>query len=116
MNAYIYQLPIKENACFRGLDTVLSVEKKIDLNKYEVVGYIPVPEKVVETLTTIYDFKKLCENLYSVLNWETKPDVYCGGGRSLSVSDIIGVDGKFFYCDDIGFKEIQFDAENIYRG
>ena len=27
-------------------------------------------------------------------------------GRSMSVSDIVELDGKYYYCDHIGFKKI----------
>ena len=29
-------------------------------------------------------------------------------GHSLSVSDVVIADGKAFYCDDFGWKEIEF--------
>lgn len=56
-----------------------------------------------------------CENLedvYRMFNMN-KPEGY--EGRSLSVSDIVGVADdngvmRFYYCDCIGFKEVAFDA------
>ena len=35
-----------------------------------------------------------------------KPEGY--KGHSLSISDLIEIDEKFYYVDDFGFKEIQF--------
>lgn len=32
-------------------------------------------------------------------------------GHSLSVSDVVEVDGKFFFCDSFGWKEIPFEQQ-----
>lgn len=34
----------------------------------------------------------------------TKPNGY--KGHSLSVSDIVSIDGKYFFCDSFGFKDV----------
>lgn len=31
-------------------------------------------------------------------------------GHSLSVSDLVEVDGKFYYCDDYYWQEVEFEA------
>ena len=36
-------------------------------------------------------------------------------GHSLSVSDIVNVDGNYYFCDSIGWKLIKFDNNNIYK-
>lgn len=30
-------------------------------------------------------------------------------GHSLSVSDIVEIEGKFYYCDDYGWEEVELD-------
>ena len=114
MNAYIYQLPTYEHACFDRFDYVILTDKKIDLNKYEVVGYLPIPQEKAVTLIDSNDFKKYCEELFSLFNGKNKISTY--EGRELNISDIIAIDGKYFYCDYIGFKELYFGEDNIYRG
>ena len=32
-------------------------------------------------------------------------------GHSLSVSDVVEMDGKFFFCDSFGWKEIPFEQQ-----
>lgn len=43
------------------------------------------------------------EDVYMRLQW-TKPNGY--NGHSLSVSDIVAMDGKVLFCDSVGFKDI----------
>ena len=44
------------------------------------------------------------EDVYSVCNIGRKPNGY--NGHSLSVSDIVAMDGKVFFCDSYGFKDV----------
>lgn len=46
------------------------------------------------------------EGVYELLNTD-HPPLY--RGRSLSVSDIVKTEDRFFYCDRFGFKEVDFD-------
>ena len=59
-----------------------------------------------EVLNAEVDVEGL-ESLYQLLNCEGHP---LHRGHSLSVSDIVENDGKFFYCQPVGFQEIEFDA------
>jgi hypothetical protein len=43
------------------------------------------------------------EHIYHVFN-TNKPEDF--KGHSLSVSDIVGLNGKYYFCDSIGFVEI----------
>ena len=52
------------------------------------------------------------EDVFRMFNLE-KPEGY--EGRSLSVSDVVGIidengETHYHYCDSIGFKKIKFDA------
>ncbi len=64
--------------------------------------YLPVYSTQVDVESD--DTNQLLEELFANLQFE-KPEGYTG--RSLSVSDIIEVDGVPFYVDDFGFKQIQ---------
>lgn len=43
------------------------------------------------------------EALFSIFNHQRPKDFH---GHSMSVSDIVELDGKTYYCDSIGFVEI----------
>lgn len=43
------------------------------------------------------------EDVYMRLQW-TKPQGY--KGHSLSVSDLVQMDGKTYFCDSFGFKDV----------
>ena len=36
-------------------------------------------------------------------------DIDGGTGKSLSVSDIVELDGKYYFCSNVGWKEVNFD-------
>jgi len=91
----------KENAryiLFSGLEMVKHLGLTITRDKYQKVyeGEIEESENIYETL----------EQIFTKFNIGKKPEGY--QGHSLSVSDIIAIDGKFYYCDDYGFEEIEF--------
>ena len=44
------------------------------------------------------------EELFKIFNIKRAKDFE---GRSMSISDIVEVDGKNYYCDDIGWKELK---------
>lgn len=44
------------------------------------------------------------EDVYTFCNIGQKPNGY--KGHSLSVSDIVYMDGKYFYCDSYGFVDV----------
>ena len=44
------------------------------------------------------------EDVYMFCNIGQKPNGY--KGHSLSVSDIVYMDGKYFYCDSFGFVDV----------
>lgn len=46
----------------------------------------------------------ILEDLFAELNMGMKPDGY--SGHSLSVSDIVRINDKYYYCDNFGWKEI----------
>ena len=71
------------------------VKDKIDLKDYEVVyagelDYLEMPDAL--------------EELFKIFNIKRPKDFE---GRSMSISDIVEVDGKNYYCDDIGWVELK---------
>ena len=67
----------------------------IDLNDYEVVyeGELDCPE-----------MPNALEELFEIFNNKCPKDFE---GRSMSISDIIEIDGKNYYCDFVGWEELK---------
>ena len=57
---------------------------------------------------TVVDDAYGVEQVYTMFNINI-PESF--KGRSLSISDIIKLDGKYYYCDDMGFKELEYFDE-----
>lgn len=47
---------------------------------------------------------KMCELIYEISNYN---QISGWKGHSMSVSDIIEIEGDFYYCDDIGFVKLE---------
>ena len=71
------------------------VKDKIDLKDYEVTyeGELDYPE-----------MPNVLEELFKIFNIKIPEDFK---GRSMSISDIVEIDGKNYYCDVIGWKELK---------
>lgn len=67
----------------------------IDLNDYEVVyeGELDYPE-----------MPNALEELFEIFNNKRPKDFE---GRSMSISDIVEIDGKNYYCDFVGWVELK---------
>ena len=76
---------------FRGYDRVVEEMGKIDFNHYYVVWDVFFTEEV-----TLEELFEIC-NCYI-------PDDY--EGHSMSVSDIVEIDGISWYCDVFGWKAL----------
>ena len=55
---------------------------------------------------------KILEHIFEKFNMNHPSDFY---GRSLSVSDIVEINGRYFYCDSFGFTEIDPYAHTASR-
>ena len=90
----------KSKTVFLGSDEHLRLFKKFEINPaiYELVF-----EGEVGTNDP--------EELFHVFNTE-HPVGYTG--RSMSVSDIVVVNGKAYFCDTIGFKPVEFDESKTF--
>ena len=74
--------------------TPLECVDKIDLNRYAEVW-----TDVIDG-DNVYD---ILENLWVKFNMIHPENFH---GHSLSISDIVKIDNKYYYCDSIGWKEI----------
>ena len=52
------------------------------------------------------------EYLFKKFNLDRPNDF---GGHSMSVSDIVKIDGKYYFCDSCGWKTIYFDSNGIFK-
>ena len=101
-NAILYQMKdIDENhgKIFQGLKDDL----EINLNDYEQVAEIGLKEfrKVFNN-----DIQGMLEAIFSYGNGSSEFRRNHSNARSISVSDIIEIDGKYYYCDTFGFKDV----------
>ncbi len=78
---------------FKGLDFLQTIGLELNLNNYDLVY-----ESVVGT-----NEDYTLEALFSKFNLEHPNDFY---GRSMSVSDIVQIEDDYYYCDSIGWKNI----------
>lgn len=78
---------------FLGFNTARQMG--FSLNDYEVV---------YEDEVGSVDDEDTLESLFYIFNADRPEDFK---GRSMSVSDVIELDGKYYYTDIVGFKEIK---------
>ena len=95
----IYQLSFDSNLIFRDYDFVSNA---INLKKFKTnPEYELKYEYDYKTDETKDDY--ILEDLFTIFNCDRPEDFT---GHSLSVSDIIVLDDKAYFCDSIGFQEI----------
>ena len=99
-NIKVWQLKAtKENhgLMFSSLRLLKKFNLKFSMNNYKIVyrELINTPDDEDDMVTL--------ENLYMRFQC-SKPVTYTG--HSLSVSDVIEIDGVNYYCDSIGFKKM----------
>ena len=91
----IFQINVNDNEqnamrLFSSLSMLKRMGMSFDSSVYKVV---------YEGTMDVEDF----EDVYMRLQW-TKPNGY--KGHSLSVSDIVLMDGKYMFCDSVGFVDV----------
>jgi len=101
MKYQIYQIKrdLLTQCGFLGLDMMKNLNRKIEieLENYNIVYEGELNEdKIVN---------QLLEKLFYIFNVEHPKDFE---GRSMSVSDIVKLDDKYYFCDSIGWKKIDF--------
>ena len=101
----IYQLDI-ETAHGLIFEDWSRISNIFDFNRYHQV-YEDVNFRHINNLTgESYNesISDLLEYIFSLFNIASKPESYVG--HSLSISDIVELDGVRYYVDGIGFKKI----------
>lgn len=96
MNLKLYQIDMERDehyAAYMGLDSMKKLGIAIDPTIYD---------KVFDGTVDCTDL----EDVFHKFNTD-HPAGYTG--MSMSVSDVAEVNGKFYFCDSIGFNEIDFD-------
>jgi hypothetical protein len=109
MKYTIYQIPsvrrgtpedIYRKYCFAPLRWIDEVNMK---------HYVQVYSDEIRYGKSIFEF---LEYLFKKFNLDHPNDF---NGHSMSISDIVKVNDKYYFCDSIGWKHIEFDNNNIYK-
>ena len=87
----ILQLPVKDDRAFRSYDFITEHFGKVDMEGYKEVWQGLLPDEF-----TLEDIFEMC-NCRHPRGYE---------GHSMSVSDIVIINGKRWFCNDIGWKEM----------
>lgn len=103
-NFKVYQLPVEHNAKFMRLSFVKKHNIMPKLEDYQLVGESVIYPKADTSVYTMLD------DIYTTLN-TCKCDWF--HGHSLSMSDVVEIDGKYYYCDDYGWEEVFFYSKSI---
>lgn len=75
--------------------------RSFDKNKFKFSDY----QKVYEMDVNDGFYVDILETLFSIFNrYDTRPDDFTG--HSLSVSDIVSIDGKGYYCDAFAWSNM----------
>ena len=94
MKYKIKQIKDVEN-CAYACKRYAWAENVIDLNDYEVVyeGELDCPE-----------MPNALEELFEIFNVRRPEDFK---GRGMTISDVVEIDGKNYYCDFVGWEELK---------
>lgn len=90
----IWMLPSRHEMRFMGSHYFEDFDKVFSFADYK---------KVYEGCLEVEDASQVVDKVFHILNVEHPADYR---NPSLSVSDIVEVDGKFFFCDSFGWKEV----------
>lgn len=101
-NFKVYQLPVEHNAKFMRLSFVKKHNIMPKLEDYQLVGESVIYPKADTSVFT------MLEDIFITLN-TCKCDWF--HGHSLSMSDVVEIDGKYYYCDSLGWEEVSFQTE-----
>ena len=95
MRYTLFQIKDVENCpyVFSGFNFAQK-DNKFSLKDYEVVYSGEIDD---------YNIEYTLEKLFEIFNIYHPEDFT---GRSMSVSDVVELDGEYYYCDHVGFKKI----------
>ena len=100
--------------------SILQLNKNCSEYSNKLFTSIHILEKLFETTPNINDYNviytgelsnentedndfELCEKIFKIFNI-SRPDDFVG--HSLSVSDIVEINGNYYFCDDFGFVKL----------
>jgi hypothetical protein len=86
---------------FLPLEEYVKYHKNININRYKTVYKNSIKLQFDSELEVL-------DNLFRIFNIEHPKDYK---GISMSVGDIVEIFGKFYYCDSMGWKEIEVTKE-----
>lgn len=92
----LFQTPVKTAYCFRDFDCAMK-------NGFDRFDYVSVYAGEVDAPT----IGKALEQVYMLHNRDNRPSGQCF--RSVSMSDVVTINGIPYYCDDIGWSEVPAD-------
>lgn len=108
-NFQIYQvdmsLPTGARIMFHSYETIQKEGTQLSLDDYKQVYEGEFEENTDSRLP-------IQEQIYLMFNITHPKDFK---GHSLSMSDIISVDGKYYFCDSFGFREISFPENTQHK-
>ena len=109
VNVELYQVKdeLTRDFGYMSYDTLVnSMKKEVDISNYNKVANFVLPK--------VKDMNNLLNDIYTAGNTEQLNKFRVEGEqlRSISMSDVIVVDGKASYVDKFGFKEIENFKEN----
>ena len=96
MKFKLYQIKDVENCSYSFLGFKDAKQTGFTLDDYEVVYEGEVKIKP--------DVHAMLETIFYIFNCRRPEDFK---GRSMSISDVVELNGKAYYCDSFGFKEIK---------
>lgn len=97
-NFAIYQVNVEnENIMFSSLDFLKKQNVKVTIDKYNQVWE-------GEHITSSDDTMEILDEIYTDFNIRRPKDFK---GHSLSTSDVVKLDDKYYYCDSYGWVELK---------
>lgn len=93
----IYMAPMSVSYTFRDFECAMK-------HGWKMADYVPVWRGTISSETV----NDALERLFVIFNTDERPPRY--RGRSLSMSDVVVLDGIPYYCDNIGWSECPIDC------
>ena len=108
LNYEIYQIDIKNDPEHRCFSELFDDVEELSLDDYNYVRvfkgkFEPNTKNPSKIFKRRINYIKILNYLFERFNINRPAEFK---GRSLSVSDIVKIDNKYFYCQPIGWKEI----------
>ena len=88
---HVYQAPVSRSYCFRNFKFAMK-------NGWTKNDYVHVYCGSIKSET----INEALEQIWELLNINRPEDYHA---RSLSMSDLVMIDNKFYYCDSVGWSE-----------